>query len=62
MSLPKTLLVSAFGGSGIATQGSRPILRGIVAGARALGVQMTGFSVPININDSVEIDRKKPAA
>jgi hypothetical protein len=56
----ETLLARS--GSGIATKGSRATLRGIIAGLTQLGVQMSGYSVPININDSVEIERKKPAA
>jgi len=56
----ETLLARS--GSGIATKGSRATLRGIVAGLTQLGVQMSGYSVPININESVEIERKKPAA
>lgn len=56
----ETLLARS--GSGIATKGSRVTLRGIVAGLTQLGVQMSGYSIPVNINESVEIERKKPAA
>ena len=56
----ETLLARS--GSGIATKGSRPVLRRMVAGLTQLGVQMSGYSIPVNIDESVEIERKKPAA
>ena len=54
--------VLARNGAGIATKGSMPILQGIVRGMRASGMQMEEWSVPYNIDASVEIKRKDTAA
>ena len=51
--------VLARSGSGIATKGSRPVLAMIVKGMEKNGLQMGDWSVPHNINESVEV-KKKP--
>ncbi|HVT36270.1 MAG TPA: hypothetical protein VHE37_11825 [Nevskiaceae bacterium] len=52
--------VLARSGSGIATKGSRPVLARIVAGMMANGIDIKEWSVPHNINESVEVVRRKP--
>jgi hypothetical protein len=51
--------VLARSGSGIATKGSRPVLAMIVKGMEKNGLQIGDWSVPHNINESVEV-KKKP--
>ncbi len=51
--------VLARSGSGIATKGSRSVLAMIVKGMEKNGLQMGDWSVPHNINESVEV-KKKP--
>lgn len=53
--------VLARSGSGIATKGNRQILARIVKGMEQNGLQVGEWSVPHNINESVEV-RKKPKA
>lgn len=55
----QTLLARS--GSGIATKGNRQILARIVKGMEQNGMQIGEWSVPHNINESVEV-KKKPAA
>lgn len=47
-------------GSGLASRGSRPVLARIVQGMEQNGIVMSEWSIPHNVNESVEI--KKPAA
>lgn len=47
-------------GAGIASKGSIPVLARIVKGMTANGVQLSEWSIPHNINESVEV--KKPSA
>ncbi|HEY0917335.1 MAG TPA: hypothetical protein VGE22_20815 [Solimonas sp.] len=50
--------VLARSGGGIATRGSRPVLQRLIAGLKQGGLQMDEWSIPHNINESVEIKRK----
>lgn len=57
----ETLLARS--GSGIATKGSRQVLARLVKGMELSGLQIGDWSVPQNVNESVEIKKKpKPAA
>ena len=56
----ETLL--ARGGSGVATKGGRAVLARIVKGMEANGIQINEWAVPHNINESVEVQKQKPAA
>ncbi len=47
-------------GAGIATRGSRPVLQRLIAGLKQGGLQMDEWSIPHNIDESVEIKRKTP--
>ncbi|AXQ29415.1 hypothetical protein D0B54_12275 [Solimonas sp. K1W22B-7] len=53
--------VLARSGGGLATRGSRSILQRIIAGMKQGGMQMEEWSIPHNINESVEVKRR-PAA
>ena len=55
-------ILLARGGSGIATKGHRQVLQRLVKGMEQNGMQMNEWSVPHNINESVEIQKKKPVA
>lgn len=55
-------ILLARSGSGIATKGHRQVLKRIVTGMEQNGMQMNEWSVPHNINESVEIVKKPPAA
>lgn len=46
-------------GSGIATKGSRQVLARLVKGMELSGLQLGDWSIPQNVNESVEI-KKKP--
>lgn len=50
--------VLARNGAGVATKGSRPILQGIVKTMKANGMQMEEWSIPINLDEGVEIRKK----
>ena len=52
--------VLARSGGGIATRGARPVLARILAGMTQSGMQSGEWSVPHDINDSVEVKRRKP--
>lgn len=52
--------VLARNGGGLATRGSRPVLQRLIAGLKQGGLQMDEWSIPHNINESVEIKRKAP--
>ncbi len=54
--------VLARSGGGLATRGSRPILQRIIAGMKQGGLQMEEWSIPHNINESVEVKRRPVAA
>lgn len=55
--------VLARNGAGVATRGSRPILQGIVKSIKANGLQMEEWSIPMNLDESMEIQkREKPVA
>lgn len=54
----ETLL--ARGGSGVATKGNRPALRLLIKGLSQSGAVISEWSVPHNINESVEIARRAP--
>lgn len=47
-------------GAGVATRGSRPILQGLVRSMKARGMLMEEWSVPLHLDQGVEI-HKKPA-
>lgn len=54
----ETLL--ARGGSGVATKGNRPALRLLIKGLSQSGAVISEWSVPHNIDESVEIARRAP--
>lgn len=54
----ETLL--ARGGSGIATKGNRPALRQLVSGLTQVGIAIGEWSVPHNIDESMEVKRRAP--
>jgi len=56
--------VLARNGSGIATKGSRPVLANIVKSMKANAMLMDEWSIPHNLNESVEIKKRlvPPAA
>lgn len=56
----QTLLARS--GSGIATRGSRTALSGIVKAMKAFGLPMDSWSVPANLEDSMEVAKPKPDA
>ena len=47
-------------GGGLATRGSRSVLKRILQGMTANGVIISEWSVPPNIDESVEIQKKVP--
>lgn len=51
--------VLARSGSGIATKGNRSVLSRIVKSMKANGMPMDDWSVPLNLDASVEIARRK---
>lgn len=54
--------ILARNGAGVTTKGSRPILQGIVKSMKANGLQMEEWSIPMNLYESMEIQKKdKPA-
>jgi hypothetical protein len=52
----ETLLARS--GCGIATKGSRPLLKRIVDGMRQMNIDLSEWSIPTNIDESVEIRRR----
>lgn len=46
-------------GCGIATKGSRPLLKRLVDGLQQMNLDLSAWSIPHNINESVEIERRK---
>lgn len=54
----ETLLARS--GGGIATKGARSILARIVKGMEQNGIQINEWSIPHNINESVEVQKPKP--
>ncbi|MCC2655699.1 MAG: hypothetical protein K0Q76_807 [Panacagrimonas sp.] len=48
-------------GGGIATRGNRPALRLLITGLKQAGMEMDQWSVPHNINESVEATKRPPA-
>ncbi|TJY62020.1 hypothetical protein E4T66_07210 [Sinimarinibacterium sp. CAU 1509] len=55
----ETLLARS--GCGIATKGSRPLLKRIVEGLKQMNIDLSEWSIPANINESVEVQRRTPA-
>ncbi len=54
--------ILARNGAGVTTKGSRSILQGIVKSMKANGLQMDEWSIPMNLDESMEIQKKdKPA-
>lgn len=49
-------------GGGLATRGNRPALRQLITGLTQAGVLMDQWSIPHNIDESMEIKRRPPAA
>lgn len=45
-------------GCGLASRGSRPLLRRMVEGIRQMNLGLDQWSIPANINESVEISRR----
>lgn len=56
----ETLLARS--GSGVATRGNRQALSRLVSGMLQGGLQLEGWSVPTNLNESVEIKKKAAPA
>ena len=52
--------VLARNGSGVATKGSRPVLANIVKSMKANAMMMDEWNIPPNLNESMEIAKKKP--
>ena len=54
--------VLARSGSGIATRGAKPVLSRILAAMGQVGLTLGEWSVPHDINDGVEVKRRKQVA
>lgn len=54
--------VLARSGGGVATRGNRPALKYIVRALTQAGTDMLPWSVPHNINDSMEAQKRPPTA
>lgn len=49
-------------GRGIATRGSRGAVRQIVAGMRRSSMPMDEWIIPVDIDETMDVQKKKPAA
>lgn len=53
--------VLARSGGGLATRGSRPVLSRIVAGMKQNGLVMEDWSIPLNLDESMEVKKRAKA-